>query len=55
MIQASDETCIPFSLSYVLSYDRLSFSHKHFSLSIPSNFEPKFFHQTIKSHISVRQ
>jgi hypothetical protein len=36
------------ALSSVLSYDRLSTSHKHFALSISTSFEPQFFHQAVK-------
>jgi hypothetical protein len=36
------------ALSSVLSYDRLSPSHKHFALSISTSVEPQFFHQAIK-------
>jgi hypothetical protein len=48
MTKAGNDTGNPYSLSSVLSYDRLSPSHKHFSLSISSHYEPKFFHQAIK-------
>jgi hypothetical protein len=46
--KADDAQGIPYSLSSVISYDRLSSSHKHFSLSVTSHYEPKFFHQAIK-------
>jgi hypothetical protein len=37
-----------YPLSSVLTYDKLSNSHKHFSLSVSTNFEPKFYHQAVK-------
>jgi len=39
---------IPYSLSYYLSYHKLSPTYKHFCLSISSQTEPKFYHQPIK-------
>jgi len=39
---------IPHTLSSVLSYDRLSPSHKQFALSISTAIEPQFFHQAVK-------
>jgi hypothetical protein len=39
---------IPHSFSSVLSYSRLSPSHKHFALSISTSIEPQFFHQAVK-------
>jgi hypothetical protein len=48
MAKATDGTSIPHRLSSILSYDRLSSSHKTFSLSVTSHYEPKFFHQAIK-------
>jgi hypothetical protein len=37
-----------YPLSYFLSYDNLSPSHKHFCLSLSSFVEPKFYHQVVK-------
>jgi transposase InsO family protein len=37
-----------YPLSSILTYDKLSNSHKHFSLSMSTNFEPKFYHQAVK-------
>ena len=45
---ASATSGIPFSLSSVLSYDKLSSNQKCFSLSISSFLEPKFYHQAVK-------
>lgn len=39
---------IPYSLSSSISNDKLSPSHKHFSLSVSSNFEPQFYHHVVK-------
>ncbi|GLT70743.1 hypothetical protein SLA2020_428030 [Shorea laevis] len=39
---------IPFSLSSYISYDKLSFMQKSFSLSVSSHFEPRFYHQAVK-------
>jgi hypothetical protein len=39
---------IPYDLSTVLSYDKLSSTHKHFSLAVSAHVEPKFFHQAVK-------
>jgi hypothetical protein len=39
---------IPFGLSFVLSYDKLSSNQKCFSLSVSSFVEPKFYHQAVK-------
>ncbi|XP_057948306.1 uncharacterized protein LOC131143971 [Malania oleifera] len=36
------------SISEVLSYSRLSESHKAFSIAISSDFEPVFFHQAVQ-------
>jgi hypothetical protein len=48
LTKAAGDIGIPHCLSSVLSYDRLSHSHKIFSLSVTSHYEPKFFHQAIK-------
>jgi hypothetical protein len=37
-----------YSLSSPLSYDKLSNSHKYFSLFVSSNFKTQFYHQAIK-------
>jgi hypothetical protein len=37
-----------YDLSYVLDYNSLSNSNKHFCLSVSTHFEPKFFHQAVK-------
>jgi hypothetical protein len=38
----------PYSLSSFVSYHNLSPSHRSFCLSISSQIEPKFYHQTVK-------
>jgi hypothetical protein len=43
-ITASATSCIPFSLSSVLSYDKLSSNQKCFSLFVSSFVESKFYH-----------
>jgi hypothetical protein len=48
MINTGTGTYISYSLSSVISYYRLSPSHKHYCLSISSHYEPKFFHQAVK-------
>lgn len=45
---ASSSSSIPYILSSFLSYDKLSLTHKIFSLFVSSHFEPKSFHQAIK-------
>jgi hypothetical protein len=37
-----------YPLSSVLTYDKLSNSHEHFSLFVSTNFEPQFYHQAVK-------
>jgi len=37
----------PYSLSSFLSYDKLSPTHKHFSLSVSTVFEPTYYHQAV--------
>jgi hypothetical protein len=37
-----------YPLPSVLSYDKLSTSHKHFSLFVPTNFEPQVYRQAVK-------
>jgi hypothetical protein len=49
--RANSSSGIPFSLSSYLSYDNLSPIHKSFSLSVSSQFEPRFYHQAVKFHI----
>jgi hypothetical protein len=39
---------ILYPLSSSLSYDKLSFNHKHFSLHVSSHVEPIFYHQAVK-------
>lgn len=41
----------PHSLDFVLSYNHLSPSYKHFILSISSHFEPKTYNQVVKHEI----
>jgi hypothetical protein len=44
----SNDSGIPYDLSSVLSYVNLSSTHRSFSLSVSSTFEPKFYHQAVK-------
>jgi len=48
LAKTANDTGIPHCLSSVISYDHFSSSHKIFSLSVTSHYEPKFFHQAIK-------
>jgi hypothetical protein len=45
---SSTASCIPYSLSSVLSYDHLSSSQKYFSLSISVLVEPISYTQAVK-------
>jgi hypothetical protein len=45
---SSSSSGIPYAISSFLSYDKLSSNQKHFSLSVSSIIEPKFYHQAIK-------
>jgi hypothetical protein len=46
----SSTSSLPYARSSFISYDKLSFVHRHFRLSVPFHFEPKFFHQVIVSN-----
>jgi hypothetical protein len=43
----SSTSCNSFGLSSFLSYDKLSPTHKSFSLSVSSHYEPRFY-QAVK-------
>jgi hypothetical protein len=44
----SNDSGILYDLSSILSYANLSSTHRSFSLSVSSTFEPKFYHQAVK-------
>jgi hypothetical protein len=44
---------IPYPISSFLSYNKLSSSHKHFSLSVSSIVEPQYYHQAFQ-HVEWR-
>jgi hypothetical protein len=45
----AQHSCIPYSLSSYISYDKLSPAYKHFCFSISAATEPKFYHEAVKS------
>jgi hypothetical protein len=45
---SSPDSGIPFALSYVLSYHKLSPSYKHFVISVSTSIEPQFYHQAVQ-------
>jgi hypothetical protein len=45
---SSNVSCIPYTLSNVLSYDKLSLSYKHFVSTISTSIEPQYYHPAIQ-------
>lgn len=43
-----NDICNPHSLLNFLSYDKLSITHRKFSLVVSSTFESKYYHEAIK-------
>lgn len=39
---------MPYDLSSFVSYNKLSSTHKAFSLSVSSTFEPEYYHQVVQ-------